>query len=270
MSVGAVPLGTRVRRIADRRQVLRRLVATDLKVKYEGATLGYLWSVLEPLLLTGVYFFVFSFIGRFGVPNYGLFLIAGILPWHWLLQTVNASTNAVWGNAKLIKKVYLPREVFPLSLVVSKTFEFLLSLLVLVVFAAILRVGPSIYLAAMPLAILIQLVMLTGLALGLSAGAVLLQDIDRVIRPILRSIFYLSPILYPVAKVLRGDFPVFVKVLYRINPFVGLLDLYHAVWYPEGFPGWGNVGVSAGAAVLFLLIGWRVFTRLEPKVLKEL
>lgn len=244
----------------------------DLKVKYEGSTLGYLWSVLEPLMLTAVYFFVFSVVTRFGdrLKPYALFLISGILPWQWVTAVVKGSSRSLMGNASLITKVHVPREIFPLSVVASKTIEFLLSLFVLGFFAAVYRVGPSVYLLAFPLAVLLQLVLLTGVALILAPANTLLRDIERVIGPLLRALFYLSPILYPLTTVMESGVAYPFKVLYRLNPMVGILELYRAVWYPESFQGWANVGIAALGAAGTLALGWILFARLERAVLKEL
>lgn len=274
VEAATLTFGTRVRTIIQRRAVLARLVGGDLKVKYEGSTLGYLWSILEPLLLTLVYFFVFEKIGGFGrrlqVDDFALFLISGILPWQWVTSTVNGSVKALRGNARLITKVYIPREIFPLSVVGAKSIEFALSLLVLPVFALMYRHGPSMFLAAMPLAILMELVLLTGLAMILSAANTLLRDVERVIRPMLRVFFYVSAILYPLQAVFASPIPYWVKVLLRLNPVVGIMELYHAVWYPESFLGWTNVAISALGCVVIFILGWTLFTKLERSILKEL
>lgn len=264
----------RVRAIIDRRAVLMRLVGGDLKVKYEGSTLGYLWSVLEPLLLTAVYFFVFQVIGGFGkkakIEDYPLFLIAGILSWQWVTTTVSGSTKALRGNAKLITKVFIPRELFPLSVVVAKTVEFMLSMIVLALFSLLFMHPPSLFLLAFPLAVLMQLMFLTGIAMFLSAANTLLRDVERIIKPLLRVLFYVSPVLYPAELVMQADIPRVMKHIYRANPVTGMMELYHAVWFPDRFGGWLTVGASFVGSTLILVVGWLVFTRLERAVLKEL
>lgn len=274
MEVTTPTLASRLRAITQKRAVLSRLVGGDLKVKYEGSTLGYVWSVLEPLLLTAVYFFVFQVIGGFGkkakIDDYPLFLITGILGWQWVTTTVKGSTKALRGNAKLITKVFIPREIFPLAVVVSKTIEFMLSLIVLAVFAVIFMHPPSLFLLAFPLAVFIQLMLLTGIAMFLSAANTLLRDVERIITPLLRVLFYVSPVLYPTELVMRSGIPRILKHLYRVNPVTGIMELYHAVWFPDRFGGWLTVGASFVGSALILVVGWQVFTRLERAVLKEL
>jgi len=257
---------------------LQRLVRSDLAVKYEGSTLGYLWSILEPLLLTGAYFVVFRVVGlrTARVEPFELFLLSGILPWQWVTGSVNGSLRALRGNRGLITKVDLPREIFPLSVVAAKSVEFLLSLIVLIAAASIRLQAPSWYALAFPLAFLMQLSLLVGLAFFLSAANTLLRDIERVIKPLLRIVFYLSGILYPILlihdKITErfSDPEHFLWLLYRFNPVIGILELYRAVWFPQNFQGWTTVGFSAVGCLLFVLLGWRTFYRLEGQILKEL
>lgn len=263
----------RLGEIWSRRLVLKRLTSEDLKVKYEGAALGYVWSVLEPLLLTGVYWLVFEKIFhagargiRAGTQPYALFLIVGLLPWTLFNTVVTQSTKALTSNARLITKVHMPRELFPLALVSSKTAEFGLSLGVLVIFAVLNRTAPSMYILAFPLAVLIEMTMLVGLALFLSALNTLLRDVERLVGPALRVLFYMSVVLFPLANVPDNRFGAIV----RFNPLVGVFELFHAGWYPQLFPGWGLVAYSGGTAVLILIAGWALFLKAEPHVLKEL
>lgn len=270
---GYLPLiGRRIREIYQKRNVLKRIVREDLRVKYEDHILGYVWSVLEPLLLVGVYWFVFGkMFGRqaagirAGTDPYILFLVSGILPWTWFNVVMSKSTSAITSNATLIKKVFLPREIFPLQLVLSKSVEFLLSLFVVVIMAVALREAPSIYLAYLPVAVLMQAVMLTGIALFLSSINTVLRDVERLVKPMIRVLFYLSAILYPLANV-----PEQFRSYVHVNPLVGVMELYHAVFYPDLFQGWGLPIYSGIFSIAVLVIGWVAFLRVEPAVLKEL
>ena len=261
----------RVRAILSRRQVLTNIIGRDIKIKYGSSALGYFWSILEPLLLTAVYYFVFSLVGRFGIENYALFLITGVLPWLWFTTVLQASMKALTGQSRLITKVRIPREVFPLGVVGAKTFEFLMSIIVVVFFAAILGVAPNRYLGFFPVAFVIQLVLVTGVALLVSSVNVLVRDLERLTRIITRAGFYLSPVLYPAARVTRADdLPEWVGYLYNANPMVGILSLYRAGFFPEYLPSVEAVLVSVFAAVFLFGLGYWTFIRLEPAVLKEL
>lgn len=252
--------------LAADRGALKYLVGRDLKVKYETSLLGYLWSVLEPLLLTAVYYVVFSLVGRFAIEDYPLYLIAGMLPWLWVASTVNAATTAMTRQARLIKRVRLPREVFPFSVVVAKGSEYVASYLVILLFAAIAQRPPTWAILLQPLVVLLQGVALTGVALLLSSINVMLRDVQRLVRIVLRVVFYLSPIVYPVSLVAERGY----LDLYRLNPLVGIIELHRWAWFAEFPPGPGNVVAAVIGSFVLLAVGWTTFSRLERAVLKEL
>lgn len=264
----------RVAAIIGRRGVLTQLVGRDIRVKYGSSVLGYFWSLLEPLMLTAVYYLIFTVLlerARFGIENYALFLMLGVLPWLWVNTTISASMRALRGQARLITKVRIPREIFPLSVVGAKTFEFLASWLVIIGIAAVAGVPPTLNAVYIPLAFLIQIVLITGLALFLSSVNVMLRDVERMTRIILRAGFYLSPVIYPVQRFLDpAVLPEWARLIYQLNPLVGIIGLYRSTFYPETFPTTTMLVSSVSVSVLMFVVGYWTFLRLEPAVLKEL
>lgn len=262
---------TRVRSIVARRQVLQLLVSRDLKVKYADSALGYLWSVLDPLMMAAVYWFVFTVIFTRGVGQepYILFLLLGMLPWNWASGVINDSTKALTADAKLVRSSNLMREVWVLRVVGSKGMEFLLSLPVVLLFVLIYRQTPSWYVLAFPLAIVLQAMFLVGVALALAPVTVLFTDVQRLVRIVTRVLFYLSPVIYGVQDVYNRA-PEWVHFLYVLNPLSGIFDLYRASFFPGHFAGWTEVGVAAVVSAGFLMLGTAVFARLEGRVLKEI
>ena len=265
---------SRIAAIISRRGVLTQLVGRDVRVKYGSSVLGYFWSLLEPLMLTAVYYLIFTVLlerARFGISNYALFLMLGVLPWLWVNTTVSASMRAMRGQARLITKVRIPREIFPLSVVGAKTFEFLVSWFVIIGIAAVAGVPPTMNAAYLPLVFLIQLLLVTGLSLFLSSVNVMLRDLERLTRIILRAGFYLSPVIYPVQRFLEpGQLPDWARLLYQMNPLVGIFGFYRSIFYPETFPTTTMITASVSISVLMFVVGYWTFLRLEPAVLKEL
>lgn len=256
---------SRLGELLDRRQVLRLLISRDLKVKYARSALGYFWTVLEPLLLAVMYWFVFQKIANIDIDNYALFVISGILPWLWFSGTISSSTNALASQAKLVTSTNLPREIWVLRHVGARTAEFVFSLPVLLLFVVVMGVTPTSQIALYPVSFVIQVAFLTGISLFLSAVTVILPDLKRLIRVTMRIFFYLSPVLYPTGKV-----PESWQWVYILNPLVGILEGYRAAWFPQFYQGWQVLGVSALWAVGALALGWATFFRLERVVLKEL
>lgn len=265
---------SRLKAVIEQRRILRLLVARDLKVKYADSYLGYVWSILDPLLMALVFWFIFTVVisrASIGAEPYILFLVVGLLPWNWFNGVVGMSARAITGESKLVRSTNLPREIWVLRLVGSKFAEFLLSIPVVLLFMIVFRVTPSWYLLALPVAVLIQALLLTGLALLIASVTVLVGDLERLIRIVLRITFYFSPIIYSAQNVYGAPrVSETVKILYSLNPLVGIIDLYRAVLFPSEFVGWWVVGVAALVSALTFVVGLRVFARLEPAVLKEL
>ncbi len=260
---------SRIREIARFRGLLIELTVRDLRVRYEDTWLGYVWAVFEPLLMTSVYFVVFSIVGRFGIENYALYLILGLLPWMWFTSSVTAGANSLIARAGLLSKIYVPREIAPLSVVAAKTVEYAASVPVAVGFILATRHPPSWFLLAVPLAWILQLLFTTGVVLILSAANMLVRDVERVLRVVTRAMFYGTPILYSFQDAL-DSLPSGLIWLYWINPMTGILEIHHAAFYPDQFAGWNIVMVGAAISVGFFIAGWYTFSRLEPLVLKEL
>lgn len=238
----------------------------DLKVRYSSSALGYLWSVLEPLLLAGIYWFVFTqvFTRTVGEEPYLVFLLAGLLPWTWFNGAVIDSARALHSEAKLVRSTNVPREVWVVRVVLSKGVEFLLSLPVLLLFALLHSVPIGWGLLLLVPAVLIQGVLLFGLGLLLAPLVVLVRDLERIVRIALRLGFYASPVIFAVS-----DVPDPWSSLFALNPLAGIFELNRAGFFP-GQVDWSHVAVSGGAAVGVLLVGWAVFARLERTVLKEI
>jgi ABC-2 type transport system permease protein len=262
---------SRIRAILARRDILRLLINRDLKIKYANSKLGYLWSILDPLLMAGVYWFVFTQIFTRGVGRepYLVFLLLGILPWNWAGGVIRDSTRALTNDAKLVRSSSLSREVWILRVVGSRGMEYLFSLPVLVMFVLFYRQGLSWYALAFPLAVLIQTMLLVGIGLAVAPVAVLYRDVQRLLRVVLRVMFYLSPIIYGVRDV-QERAPAWVHSVYMLNPFAGILELYRAAFFPGFFIGWTQVAVASVISLAFLVLGFVVFSRLEGRVLKEI
>jgi ABC-2 type transport system permease protein len=257
---------SRVTALWRRRRAVRLLVGRDLKVRYASSALGYVWSVLEPLLMAGVYWFVFTqvFQRSVGEEPYIVFLLAGLLPWTWFNAAVSDTARSLHNEAKLVRSTNVPREVWVLRVVLSKGVEFLLSLPVLFFFALLYTTPVSWQILLLVPAAVLMGVLLLGIGLLLAPLVVLVRDLDRLVRIALRLGFYASPVVFAVP-----DVPAPWAGLFALNPLSGIFELCRAGFFP-GHVDWAHVGLSTVISVVVLLVGWTVFARLERTVLKEI
>ncbi|MCD2442617.1 ABC transporter permease [Agromyces sp. SYSU K20354] len=257
--------------LARYRHALWLLTTRDLKVRYSTSALGYLWSVLDPLIMAGIYWFVFTqvFQRPVGTEPYIVFLLSALLPWMWFNGAVSDSTRAFLKDAKLIRSTKIPRTIWVNRIVLSKGIEFLLALPVLALFVIVFYViglGASVHweLALFPLAILLQAILTAGIALIVAPLVVFFRDLERAVKLVLRFLFYASPIIYGVT-----DLPSELHFWAAFNPLSGIFGLYRAGFYPDELD-WFNVAIAAVMSVGFLVAGLWVFRSTERQVLKEI
>ena len=277
----------------ESRRILWILVVRDLKVRYSDTVLGYVWTLLDPLLLALTYWFVFGVIiargDEFEQP-YLLWLLTGILPFQWTAHVLGDSGRLLGNDAKLVTASSMPREIWVVRSVTSRFIEFLFTLpitaVAMVLFAVfgdkspcdtgcLSQVGPSWWLLALPLAFLVQFVLNLGFAFTLAPACMLYPDIHRVVRVFSTLYRYLSPVIYgylvlETAIDSRG-WPSWIVDVYSLNPMAGILNAYHAVIFPENTKDvLALLGVAAAISSALLVFGVYLFRRLEPRVLKEL
>ncbi len=246
--------------------VLRNFIQRDLKVKYRGTVFGYLWSLLEPLSLVLVYWFVFVVVAERGGPDYPLVVILGVLPYQFFGNVLTAGANALVGNAALIRRVYLPRDLFVLGAVGSNLVVFLLSLLVTVPFLVLFdaRPGGQILVAAGALALLAALS--TGLALVLACVNAVYRDVGYVLKVLLRLGFYASPVIYTTGMV-----PERLRPFFLLNPVAVLIEGMRAGVMGQSIPfSAGQLVYAALCSIAVLAAGASLFSRLERKAVRHL
>ena len=248
------------------RHALWLLTTRDLKVRYSTSALGYLWSILDPLVMSGIYWFVFTqvFSRDVGTEPYIVFLLCGLLPWMWFTGAASDSTRAFLAEAKLIRSTKIPRTIWVFRLIASKGFEFVASIPVLAAFALVTGATLTPWVLLWPLAFVIQAILLMGVGLIVAPLVVFFRDLERAVKLVLRFLFYASPIVYASA-----DLPEGFHFWAAFNPLSGIFGLYRAAFFPEQLD-WFYVGVSAAMSLVLLGIGLVIFRRSIRAVLKEI
>lgn len=268
-------------------ELLSGLVRKDLKVKYQGSVLGFLWSLANPLLVLVVYTFVFQVVLKTGIPQFGFYLLAGLLLWNAFSSAVGASSTAVVGNSGLVKKVRFPLAVLPLSSVGFALVHFALQLVVLLVALVVAGhadfLGPSVLLAipAIGVAVLFT-VALAFLVAGLN---VRYRDTQHVVEVVLLAGFWLNPIVYSVSLVRSALEPHGLFWAYFLNPMAGVVTSMQRALYVRNptLPGGGTVladsgyafyleklGLGALVSLALLVLGVWTYRRLSADFAEEL
>jgi ABC-2 type transport system permease protein len=258
--------------VARYRHSLWLLTKRDLKVRYSTSFLGYFWSILDPLVMAGIYWVVFTQIfhrGKIGEEPYIVFLLCALLPWTWLNGVISDATRAFTKEAKLIRSTKIPRTIWVSRLVLSKGIEFVVSIPVIIFFALIsLGTKDPAHLhwqvVFVPLAMLMQAALAFGVALIVAPLVVFFRDLERAVKLGLRFLFYASPVVYGLEAV-----PAHLKPFVAINPVSGILSLYRSAFFPKEL-NWLDVGTSALITAVLLVVGILVFRRTVPTVLKEI
>lgn len=238
------------------RDLLRLLVSNSIKTRYKRSTLGVIWTLLNPLLTTLVLTIAFSQLLRFEVKNYPIYLLTGLLFWNFFAQTTTQAMNTlIWGSS-LLKRIYVPRTIFAVSVIGNGLVNYLLALIPLGVVMLVMRHPFYPTLLLLPFAILLMAMFTLGLALFLSTLAVFFVDIVDMYGILLTAWFYLTPIIYPLSVVPERFAPII-----NLNPMTTMLELFRSLIFAGELPSPVTIGVAVVLAVFSLTIGWVVFTQ---------
>jgi lipopolysaccharide transport system permease protein len=257
-------------RLVRYRGLVQSLVARELKARYRGSVLGFFWSFINPLMLLLIYSFVFTVVLPGTHPKeiepYALFMFCGILPWTWFSSSLNEAANVLINSGNLIKKVLFPAEILPLVTVLANMVHFFLGLPILAVFLIVYArpVSPS-ELLWFPVIVFVQLLLTSGLALGLSALTVHFRDIKDLLSNLLTFWFFATPIIYPMSLA-----PGFGRDMLNLNPFTHIVISYQEVlFYPGPFGHWRWLIALLVASGGVFLGGYFLFDRLRDSFAEE-
>jgi len=246
-----------IREIWQFRELLLSLVARDLKVKYQRSALGLLWTLLKPLLMVLVLIGVFTSVLRIGVDGFWAFLISGIFVFNFVSGAMSRATSILRGQAALRRSVAFPSVIVVLSSLLALLVEFLIEI-VIVMFAIFVFYHHAVptTVILLPWLIFLQFLMAAGLMFPLSVISVLYYDVEHAMPAITRLLFFLSPVFYPVSMI-----PETLRGYYYLNPFVGLLELFHLTLYEGIWPSWQLLGAVSATSVVIFLVGFWIFRR---------
>jgi ABC-type polysaccharide/polyol phosphate export permease len=269
-------LTSKIKDLYKYRVLIQSLVSRELKARYRGTALGFLWSFINPMLLLVIYTFVFGYIipARWeemqNSPSlYALFLFCGVLPWQvWFAPSILESSNVLLMQGNLIKKMLFPTEILPIVAVTSNFVHFLFGLPILLLFIPILGKPFTPFLLFLPLVILVQYVFTLGLALLVSALTVHFRDIKDILANLLTFWFFATPIINPIIQKSIQDNQVY-RLLLDLNPMTHIMWGYqNCVFFGEMIR-WKRLGVTFLLSLVLLFIGYTVFDKLRDSFPEE-
>jgi homopolymeric O-antigen transport system permease protein len=244
------------------RDLVGALVARELKVRYRRSTIGFVWTMLQPLLMMLVFQVVFSALFRFNLPNYPVYALAGILFWNFFSQSIVASMNSLRGNAMLLGKLPIPKEVFPLATVISGVINLCFALVPLLLILIVTHHPLTPALFFLPVSILLAALFTLGAGLLLSPLAVFFSDVVELVGVVLSILIYMTPVIYPM-KILQGSR---FLPLVRFNPVRSILEVFRDPIYQGEVPPLTHLTVCVGIALAALLIGAYAFRRSSDRI----
>jgi lipopolysaccharide transport system permease protein len=259
------PRSDRLRNLVYARDLLRELVARDMKLRYKRSALGIAWSLLNPLAQLLVFAFVFGVVLPLKIANYPLFLFIGIIVWTWFQTSLYQASSSIVDNGNLVKQPGFPPAILPVVTVTTQLVHFLLALLVLLPFLAATGSRTSAALLVLPVLIAIQFLVCLGFAFLLATFHVTFRDTQYTLGLILMLGFYLTPVFYD-----SGTVPERYRPYYRLNPLVHLIDSFRAVLMRGEILDPVPLAVLAALSGILLCIGYAVFVRASDHFVEEL
>jgi lipopolysaccharide transport system permease protein len=238
------------------RELVGVLVAKQIKLRYRGSVLGFLWTLLNPLLLMLVYTLVFSVYLRIDMKNYPAFLFSGLLPWMWLSSSLQQGVTSILDSSGLVTRSQFPAEVLPVVTLTANTVNFVFTLPLLFAFLIAFRVNLGTPLLFLPALMALEYLLVLGLVLIVSAVNIYFRDLQHIIVHLLTVLQFLTPVFYPLSLV-----PESLRPWALMNPFAILISAFQDVLYFNRLPSWPPLlGLLACACVL-LSIGAAMFNR---------
>lgn len=255
-----------LKELYDYREMIFSLIRKELRGRYKGSVLGFMWTFINPLFQLLVYTFVFSFILPSAIDQYYLFLFVALIPWLFFSTSLTGGASCIRAQKDMVNKIYFPRIVLPIAYVTSMLVNMLLSFIVVVV--VILFSGRGFNPVAIlyfPLAVLMEYVLALGFALVFSAVTVFFRDMEYILGIVTMAWQFLTPIMYPIELV-----PERFRVVYNLNPMTPIISMYRSIFYYGEIPDVSSLLLGTVFATALLCIGLVVFSHLQKHFSEEL
>lgn len=247
------------------REFLKTSIKKEFRGKYKKSFLGVLWSFLSPLFQLLIYAIVFPFILKNNIENYTVFLIVALMPWTFFNSSIIQSAACIVNNAGIVKKVYFPREILPISTTTSNLINFIITQVIVLFALLISGIGIGKSIIVFPIIVLIQYILQLGLSFIFSAITVYIRDVEYIINIFMMLMFYLCPIVYEPSMI-----PAKFLKFFKLNPMFHVISLYRTILYDKKIPDMLNILWLFIVCVIILIFGYQVFKKLQKRFAEEL
>lgn len=258
------PGTTPLHELVQSRELLRNLTTRELKVRYKRSTLGFAWTLLNPLLMMAVFTVVLGEVFASDVDYFPIYFLTGYLPFAFFQASVQVSSGSVVNNAGLITKVYFPRAVLPLSVVASQFFHYLMASGVLLVALVVVGINFWPYLPVLIFAMALLVAFAAGLALLIAAANTFLRDIGEFLPVLFLLLFYATPVIYPITAIDEK-----YRWIINLNPLTHYVTLLRSATYDPHMPGLNTVLFCTVCSAVTLVVGYRLFVHYAARFAKE-
>lgn len=247
------------------REMIFSLVRKDLRTRYKGSVLGFLWTFINPLLQLVVYTIVFSTIMRVNVDKFYIYLFVALVPWIFFTSSIQGGATSILSGADLIKKIYFPRLVLPIAVTSAAFMNMVFSMLVVFVALVISGIGISWHIVYLPVIMILEYFFALGMAFIFSALNVYFRDLEHILGIVTMAWFYLTPIVYTVDMV-----PEQFLGWFYVNPMTHIMDAYRAILYYHQVPEFNTLGSIVVFSVGCIVVGYGLFQKLQRHFVEEL
>ena len=247
------------------RELLKTNVKKEIRGKYKNSFLGVLWSFLNPLLQIAVYAIVFPLILRNTQENYVIFLCCGLIPWTFTSTAISRSAFTMIENGNILKKVYFPREILPISIVTSETVNFLISTIIIIGFVIFGGLGITKYIIFYPIVLLAQYLLLIAISFIVSSISVYIRDLQHLIGVALQLLFYAAPVVYAPESI-----PENFKWILNLNPMTYIINGYRDIFYNQIMIDIKPLLILILCSIVACVIGYLIFNKLQKGFAEQL
>ena len=252
-----------IKELYEYREMIISLVRKDLRGRYKGSVLGFLWTFINPLLQLIVYTIVFSIIMNANYEQYYLFLFVALVPWMFFSSSVTDGAASILKEKDMVKKIYFPREVLPISTVTSAFVNMILTFLV--VFAVVIVAGRSIN----PFVMIVEYILCLGIALIVSSITVYLRDLQYILGIFVMALQYMTPVMYGVDMVERSGAGKWLILIFNLNPMTPIIKIYRQIIYYGEVPELSSLLIAVVVGVVFIVVGEILFKKLQKGFAEE-